>query len=205
LDLRILSEIYRGIYRQRRISKVAGKFNLPTWWVQSVIVEYFPCRRFLENKSLWIFDFRIVDSKLIKTLPEKHVVIPEYYMVQNIRPEDFRQRLILAAYGGSPIAEMNEKDIYPEGILNATCFPVLGNPIDIWDPKINFNTHVIVLDDRSFYQWKIAEVYNINESSSWFKSKLFDLVPLFQIYQKIIQYNKPDILKNPTKVQKEKI
>src|SRR5437016_12048065 len=100
---------------------------------------------------------------------------------------------------------MDEKDIYPEGILNNTCFPVLGNPIDMWDPKLNFNTVAIVLDDRSFYQWKIAQLYNINEHSSWFKSELFDLLPLFDIYQKIIQYNKPDIRKNPTRAQRERV
>ncbi|HET7148946.1 MAG TPA: hypothetical protein VFI73_10655 [Candidatus Nitrosopolaris sp.] len=122
--------------------------------MQSVIVEYFPCRKFLENESLWNFDFGTLDDRLISTLPQKHVVIPEYHIVQNIRPEDFRQRLLLTAYGGSPVAEMDEKDIYPEGILNSTCFPVLGNPIDIWDPKLNFNTVAIVLDDRSFYQWR---------------------------------------------------
>jgi hypothetical protein len=75
----------------------------------------------------------------------------------------------------------------------------------VWDPKLNFHTHAVVLDNGRLYQWKIAELYNINESSSWFRSDLFDLVPLFNIYQKIIQYNKPDILKNPTKELREKV
>jgi hypothetical protein len=195
-----MTDSYRG-----QVNKLAKKFNLPSWWVQSVIVEYFPCRKFLENESLWSFDFKLVHNKLISTLPQKDVVIPEYHMAQNIRPEDFRQRLLLTAYGGSPVADMDEKDLFPEGILNSTCFPVLGNSIDIWDPKLNFNTVAIVLDNRSFYQWKIAELYNINECSSWFKSALFDLVPMFDIYQKIIEYNKSDILKNPTKAQREKV
>jgi hypothetical protein len=189
----------------RQINKLVSRFGLPTWWVQFVIVEYFPCRKFLENESLWNFDFGMLDDRLITTLPQKHVVIPEYHIVHNIRPEDFRQRLLLTAYGGSPVAEMDEKDIYPEGILNNTCFPVLGNSIDMWDPKLNFNTVAIVLDDGSFYQWKIAQLYNINGHSSWFKSELFDLLPLFDIYQKIIEYNKSDILKNPTKTQRERV
>jgi hypothetical protein len=100
-----------------RVDRIARKLNLPSWWVQSVIIEYFPCRKFLRNESLWNFDFGIVDEKLIKTLPHKHVVIPEYYSVQNISPNDFSQRHMLTAFGGSPVAEMEEKDIYPEGIL----------------------------------------------------------------------------------------
>jgi hypothetical protein len=126
-------------------------------------------------------------------------------MVQNIRREDFRQRLLLTAYGGSPVADMDEKDLFPEGILNSTCFHVLGNSIEIWDPKLNFNTVAIVLDNQSFYQWKIAELYNINKRSSWFKSALFDLAPVFDIYQKIIEYNKSDILENPTEAQRKKV
>jgi hypothetical protein len=192
-------------YRLRLINKIVRKYKLPSWWIQSVIVEYFPCRRYLENESLWTFDFKLINDKLIETLPERHVVIPEYYIVQNIRPEDFRQRLLLTAFGSNPVAEMDEKDLYPDGILKESCFPVLGNSIDIWDPKLNFHTHAVVLDNGSLYQWKIAEVYNINETSSWFKSPLFDLVPLFKIYEKIIQYNKQDILKNPTQDQRKKV
>jgi hypothetical protein len=74
----------RHSYNQQ-INRLAKKFNLPPWWVQSVIIEYFPCRKFLENESLWSFDFSLVDDKLIRTLPQKHVVIPEYLFVQNIK------------------------------------------------------------------------------------------------------------------------
>jgi hypothetical protein len=132
-------------YRLRLINKLVRKYNLPPWWVQSVIVEYFPCRRFLENESLWTFDFKLINDKLIETLPIKHVVIPEYYIVQNIRPEDFRQRLLLTAFGSNPVAEMDEKDIYPDGVLNESCFPVLGNSIDVWDPKLGFHIHAVIL------------------------------------------------------------
>lgn len=112
---------------------------------------------------------------------------------------------MLTAFGSNPVAEMDEKDIYPNGILNESCFLVSGNSIDVWDRKLNFHTHAVVLDNGSLYQWKIAEVYNINETSSWFKSPLFDLVPLFKIYEKMIQYNKQHILKNPTLGQRKKV
>ncbi len=73
--------------------------------------------------------------KAFDTICDKKVVIPEYYVVQNIRRQDFVERLHQTAFGGSPVAEMEEKDIYPEGILNDTCFPVLGNPIDVCPPS----------------------------------------------------------------------
>lgn len=93
---------------------------------------------------MWTFDFKLIHDKLIETLPERHVVIPEYYVVQNIRPKDFRQRLLLTAFGSNPVAEMDEKDIYPNGILNESCFLVSGNSIDVWDRKLNFHTHAVV-------------------------------------------------------------
>ena len=104
--------------------------------MQSVIVEYFPCRRFLKDSKLWLFDFDMLTDKLIETIPKKHVVIPEYYLVQNIRPDDFSKRIMLAAFGGNPITAMKEEDIYPDGIVNDTCFPALGNPIECMGSKI---------------------------------------------------------------------
>ena len=61
-----LKRLLNEKYRLMLINKIAGKYKLPSWWVQSVVVEYFPCRRLLENESLWIFDFRLVNDKLIK-------------------------------------------------------------------------------------------------------------------------------------------
>jgi hypothetical protein len=190
---------------QRRIEKIARRHNLPSWWIQSVIIEYLPCRRYLENGSLWVFDFTIFDKKIISTFRDNRVVIPEYYVVQNMRRQDFVEKLHQTAFGGSPVAEMEEKDIYPEGILNNTCFTVLGNPIDVWDPKLNFHTHAVVFDNGSLYQWKIAELYNMDEHSSWFKSDLFNLIPLWKIYQKITQMNRPEILNHPTAEAKARL
>lgn len=79
----MVKELLNERYRVSLINKLARKYNLPSCWVQSVIVEYFPCRRFLESEALWTFDFKLIKDKLIETLPNKHVVIPEYYIVQN--------------------------------------------------------------------------------------------------------------------------
>jgi hypothetical protein len=100
----------------------------------------------LENGSLWVFDFTIFDDKSITKIIDNAVVVPDYYVVQNIRRQDFVEGLQQSVLGGSPVAEMKEKDMYPEGILNDTCFTVLGNPIDVWDPKLNFYTHAVVLN-----------------------------------------------------------
>jgi hypothetical protein len=183
---------------------LAQKLNLPRWWIRSVIVEYLPCRRYLENGSLWVFDFTKIDRKSLINITDKRVIIPEYYIVQNIRQRDLLERLSQAMLGGSPVAEMEEKDMYPEGILNDTCFPILGNPIEVWDPKLNFHTHAVVLDNGVLYQWKIADSFQKNHSS-WFKSDLFDLTPLWNIYQKILRMNKPKILKNPTVEARSKL
>jgi hypothetical protein len=195
----------KDIAGRRRIENIARTHNLPIWWIQSAVIEHLPCRRFLENGRLWQFDFNIFDKKSVATILDKSVVVPEYYIVQNVSRNDFFQRLQMSAFGGSPVAEMEEKELFPEGILNDTCFTVLGNPIDIWDPKLGFNTHTVVLDSGLLYQWKIASLYHINDHSSWYKSDLFNLLPLWNIYQKIKLMNTPDNLNDPTDETKARL
>jgi hypothetical protein len=41
--------------------------------------------------------------------------------------------------------------------------------------------------------------------SSWFRSDLFDLMPIWTIFQKIVSMNKPEILSNPTNEAKARL
>ncbi len=60
------------------------------------------------------------------------------------------------------------------------------------DPKIEFNGRAVVYDDGWFYQWKIADSYNITTKSSWWESNLFDLLPLWEIHQEIFDLRTQD-------------
>lgn len=86
---KFIKELTIGNERLKRISK---KLNLPYWWVESVVVEYFACRRFAYNGKLYQFDFNLFDDDLVDTIGELKVVIPHYILYQNISPKDLSYR-----------------------------------------------------------------------------------------------------------------
>lgn len=188
------------IHGEERIKNISIRLELPTWWIQSVVIEYLPCRRFAENGKLWVFDFTIFPDKLISTIRKhQHVVIPQYILFQNIRPRDLAYRAPKLITGESKVL-LDNIDLIPEGIVNRSTFPFSGNPIDSWDPKLGFNEYAVVFDNGYFYQWKIAQLYNIDNKSTWYKSDLFNLLPLWKVYEKLTA-----CLDNPTFEFKEKI
>ena len=48
------------IYNETRVAKISKQLKLPPWWVLFVIIEYLPCRRFVENGKAVVFDFGIL-------------------------------------------------------------------------------------------------------------------------------------------------
>jgi hypothetical protein len=196
LKTRLIIDVHNMVvHSKQRIQDASKKLNLPSWWVESVIIEYFSCRRFAENSELSVFDFGIIDDKLLNSIKLKHVVIPHYRLIQNVSPRDLAYRLPKLVTGESRLP-FDNIDLIPEGIVNKTAFPFIANPIDKWDPKLGFNEYAVIFDNGYFYQWKIAELYRINERSSWYKSNLFDLIPLWKVYEQLINCLSKD-LENP--------
>lgn len=188
-----------SIYGQKKLKRISENLSLPSWWVESVCVEYFDCRRYAEGGELWTFDFGKVGANDIKEIPEKKVVIPNYFLLQNIRPRDLAARTAMMMVG-LPAVPLDQADLIPEGLVNNTGFPMLGNSINVWDHKLGFSERVVVLDDGVFYQWKISQFYPIpGKHFGWWKSELFDLMPLFTINQKLQDYRNSGELKKPNK------
>jgi hypothetical protein len=177
--------ILNPIHNYKRLTRISKKLDLPLWWVELVVIEYFECRRFLENGKATVFDFGIFESSLIDTIPDYKVVIPSgYIFMQNVRPVDLSYRAP-ALMTGHYVEPLDKADLIPEGVMSNYAFPFIGNPLNTNDPKENFNWYAIVFDDDKFYQWKISELYEINDKSTWFKSELFDLLPLWKLTTRI--------------------
>jgi hypothetical protein len=185
---------------------VAIKLSLPTWWTESVLVEYFDVRRYAKDGELWAFDFSPITDENLEDISKYKVVIPQYYLLQNVRPEDIARRMSLLMVG-APVTPLDEADLIPEGLVNNTAFPSpMRNDISVWDPKLGFNQTAIVLDNGFFYQWRIAEFYGIaGKHYGWFKSNLFDLQELFNINQKLREYRNSGELKESTPNLRENI
>lgn len=193
------------IINREQIIPICEKLQLPIWWVESVIVEYFPCRRFGEDGELWTFDFTNIND-YIAQIPEKKVIIPNYRLVQNVRPNDLAQRGLITMIG-LPVTFLDEADLIPEGLANYTCFPYpMRNDISVWDPKLEFQTTSVILDDGVFYQWTIGKSYEISEEHRlWFTSNLFDLTELDKINRNLQKFKNSDEIKNPNHVFIKKI
>lgn len=187
------------MHHRERLHEMAVKLNLPIWWVESVVVEYFDCRRYAEGGEIWDFDFSKFDEELEKTILDKKVVIPHYYLLQNIRPKDLSQRSLLGLIG-LPFVTLEDANLIPEGLANNTCFPSpVRNDISVYDPKLDFYSTAIVYDNGVFYQWRIAEFYPIPDKHyGWYKSTLFDTQELFRINRRLQDYRNSPLVKNPT-------
>jgi hypothetical protein len=176
------------IYNYKRLSGISRKLNLPLWWVELLVIEYFDCRRFVENGKITIFDFGIFDESLINTFENYKVIIPSgHIFMHNIRPIDLSYRTP-ALVTGNYAEPLDKADLIPEGLMSRNAFPFRGNDLSVSDPKEHFNWYAIVRDDKTFYQWKIADLYEIDSKSTWFKSDLFNLLPLWKLNRRIYQY-----------------
>lgn len=193
------------IYGEKRIESISKKLNLPYWWVESVFVEYFPCRRFFEDGELWTFDFDMVPKNLVEKFDEKKIVMPGFYIAQNIQPKDLGRRTALANTG-SPIVPIDKEIIYPEGKLNDTAFPFLGNHIVMWDFKLNPHSLAVVRDGSSLYQWNVGEVDSkYKPGSSWTVSDIFDSAPLWDVYEELKKIRTRENFDNPTSELKKQV
>ncbi len=190
-----------------KIKEIAQNFKLPDWWVESVIVEYFDCRRFAESGSeqIWTFDFTLLKDDDIKKIPEKKVIIPNYFLIQNVNPKEIAVRTALASIG-LPFVPLDEADLTPEGLVNNTCFPFFGNPIEVWDHKLGFNYKAIVRDNNIFYQWTISENKILpGKHYQWYKSDFLELDELFSINEKFKELRNSEDRKNPNDVFRKKV
>ncbi len=166
------------------IERVSGRFLLPEWWVESVMIEYFDCREYLVDGHFWLFDFSMLKNEDIEQIPSKKVVIGNFVLFQNLRVEDLTTRMLLGMVG-APMAPL-PANVMAEGLVNDYYVPFQSNSSDVWDPKLGFGEYAQVLDDGKFYQWKISEFHSIPGSpSGWYKSKFLDLEPLRQINEEI--------------------
>jgi hypothetical protein len=184
------------VYGYDKLKSIAQSLNLPDWWVESVVIEYFPCRRFGENGRLWTFDFNLLTDNMIKSIPSKQVIIPDFFLIHNVRPNDFRERMLHGSTG-DPVARMNLSDLIPEGMVNSSFFPFNIPSIELLDRKLDFSEWAIILDESIFYQWKIADFTPRSEQNGGYTFDHMNLSQLHQIKERLMDYQKHGLLDNP--------
>ena len=174
--------------------------EVPEWWARAVAVEYLDCRRFAGAKEIWEFDFSLVsDAELSAALDSARVLIGDG-VFHNVRPESLRTRMI-GGLVGAPMSRLSPQvdHAIPEGPIGAHAVHLLGNPIDVWDPKLSLGTHVMVRDDDgTLYQWQFATFAAVAGTAhgEW-RSDFIDLSSFDEVRVRLARLRNQPVVRRP--------
>lgn len=177
------------------IEKVSSKARLPYWWIDAVVIEYLDCRSFAGQNEIWEFHIGAVPEELIIEALNKHNVVVFGTIVQNVHEEVFKSRLIGRMISAVPVpVGITPEDLIPNGQISPYHFPFRPNPIEKWDPKLDFSSHFQVFDEDKLWQWKIAEFISVEGRSygKWVSDEI-DLEVLDEITPKLAELRNPPI------------
>jgi hypothetical protein len=178
-------------------SRLAG---VPEWWARAVAVEYLDCRRFAGKREIWEFDFSLVsDADLATALTTSRVLIGAT-VFHNVSSEGLHARIFGGIIGAvrSRMSRRIDQSV-PEGLVGAHAVQLLGNPIDVWDPKLSLGEHVLVRgDDGRIYQWHVATFVPVPETShgEW-TSEVVDLSSFDEVRVRLARLRNPPVVRRP--------
>src|ERR1700733_10159644 len=135
------------------VAELAEASNLPEWWVEAVLVEYYRCRKFLYKGKFWYFDFDLIPAAALSDLSAKNVVIPGggTFLIHHIRRQDVMGQFVrLFGEPGVP----SKGDFVVEGIADKSVFALSTNSLEAWDSKLAFSDRAMLFVEGHFYQWK---------------------------------------------------
>jgi hypothetical protein len=148
------------------IDTVAQEMNLPSWWVKAIAVQYLECRDFADRDEIWTFNFNRISKNTLKAAVHQYHVIAHQAIFHNVHPEVLSSRLIEKLVSNLPVPLVKDgNDCIAEGPLSNNCVSIEFNPIDVWDPKLNFASHFQVFDNGQFWQWRIARFEQVQGRS----------------------------------------
>lgn len=177
------------------IEAVAQKMRLPYWWIEAVAIEYTECREYATRDEIWTFNFgKLSESDLEKAVRSNHVLI-QGTLMHNVNLDVWRSRTLERIVSDIPVALCEQlDDVIAEGLVSDCHFLFTTNPIDVWDPKLDFSRHFQVLENGQFWQWHIADFVRVEGRSygKWISSEV-DLEPLDQIHEKLTLLRNPVI------------
>jgi hypothetical protein len=106
------------------------------WWVQSIIIEYFNCRRFAKGNELWSFDFDLVSKEEIKRVPNLDIIVSANCMLyHNISQAELTDKFAKIMSGQPYTLISKNMETVVNGPAGNDYFPLFWNPIEVWDPK----------------------------------------------------------------------
>lgn len=174
------------------IETIAQEMSLPYWWVEAVAIEYTDCRDFADRDEIWTFNFDRLTKNILDNAIRQHKVVVNGIIWHNVHKDVFRSRLIERLVSNVPVPLGS--DAIAEGLISDYHFHFSSNPIDVWDPKLDFSAYFQVFDQDKLWQWHIADFVSIEgrKFGKWISSEV-DLEPLDQIHDKLSSLRNPVI------------
>lgn len=169
------------------VKAIAEKMKLPDWWVQAIAIEYADCREYATGDEIWTFNFDKVSGRDLEQAVRSHRAVVFGTLVHNVHESVWSSRAIERLVSDIPVRLAEDfGDVCAEGPVSDYHFPFLGNPLDVWDPKLDFSSHFQVLDEGRLWQWKIAEFVPVagRNYGKWVSSEI-DLESLDQVHEKL--------------------
>lgn len=149
-----------------KLVRIAQEYGLPEWWVEAIIIEYLDCRNFAGPDEVWEFRFDRLQEGLLRQALDKEKLVIHGSILHNVDKNSLQARIISRLVSAVPkgiVSTQDEGDILPEGAVSAYHLPFLGNPKEVWDPKLNFSSHFQVFENGKLWQWKIAEFVTVKD------------------------------------------
>src|SRR5229473_487664 len=151
--------ITMGVTNLEHAKEIAATLHLPDWLIEVLIVEYLPCRRFLEDDTSILFDFGLITIQDVESIPNPYIIISDLSLFHNVTPQVLRTR-ILGGIAGLPLSTLGEFPYLsiPEGKVSPSCISFTSNPLNMADWKLYLNGYAVVYDKATgeIFQWNLT-------------------------------------------------
>jgi len=147
-----------GVTNLERGKEIAGILHLPEWLVEALIVEYLPCRRFLEADTSILLDFGHITVQDVKAIASPYITLSNISLIHNVKSQTMRERM---AHGiaGLPLSTLAEHPhvTIPEGKVSPSYIPFIYNSLDVVDWKLDLNNFALVYNKEAgeLFQWNL--------------------------------------------------
>ncbi len=166
------------VINSKHVTKIARSVNLPEWLVESIIVEYLPCRRFLQRNALVLLDFNLVTEQDLQRIVGPNVILNGILLIHNAPLSVFKDR-ILAGISNIPMTRASEisSTFIPEGQVSPSFRLFMYEPISTtdWKMELSIYTRALVIDKEGKFQWSVTTnaLISADTSQKWYISELF--------------------------------
>ena len=165
----------------------AESAGVPAWWQTAIAIEYLDCRDYAGPEEIWVFNFdRLRPGEMRRAIKERKVVT-HGTIFHNVHEFTLRTRAVGRFVSPVPVTlSVTQEDAVPEGPVSPYHFPFLGNPVSVWDPKLDLSPHFQVLENGRLWQWKFAEFIKVEgrNHSKWVSDEV-DLDALDELHPRL--------------------